>query len=162
MVDVADLEFEANVPEAVRRLHETVDLLFVVSNQPDVARGTQTREANEALNAAIARALPIRKFYTCYHDDADRCSCRKPLPGLLTAAAEEFAVDLRASFLVGDRWRDVDAGAAAGCTTIFIDRKYDERPPSNSPDFTFASTDEAVAALCDALLRGDALQLGEV
>jgi D-glycero-D-manno-heptose 1,7-bisphosphate phosphatase len=158
----SELEFEPGVRESLLRLRESVDSIFVVSNQPDVARGTQTRAANELLNERIASELPIKKFYTCYHDDADRCDCRKPLPGLLRRAADEFGIDLSASYLVGDRWRDIDAGAAAGCQTILIDRGYQERAPSNAPDKTFSTTAEAIESLLDELRRENAVVMGEL
>jgi D-glycero-D-manno-heptose 1,7-bisphosphate phosphatase len=119
-------------------------LLFVVTNQPDVARGTQTREVVQAINDAIGAALPIDGFLVCWHDDADGCECRKPRPGLILEAARRYRVDLRHSFLVGDRWRDVDAGAAAGCRTVLIDRHYRERSPQHPPDFRAASLHSAV------------------
>ena len=66
----------------------------------------------------------------CFHDAEDDCPCRKPRPGMLLAAAREAGIDLSASFMVGDRWRDIEAGRNAGCKTLFIDRNYDERQPS--------------------------------
>jgi D-glycero-D-manno-heptose 1,7-bisphosphate phosphatase len=71
--------------------------------------------------------LPVDEIRTCYHDDADQCSCRKPAPGMLLEAALTHDLDLSASFMVGDRWRDVEAGFGAGCRTVFLDRGYRER-----------------------------------
>jgi D-glycero-D-manno-heptose 1,7-bisphosphate phosphatase len=116
--------------------------LIVVTNQPDVARGTQTREAVETMHAALAAALPVDEFLVCYHDDQDGCTCRKPLPGMLLQAAQG-GVELAASFLVGDRWRDMDAGCAAGVRTIFIDHGYRERQPATAPDVRVTSLAEA-------------------
>ena len=98
----------------------------------------------EELNAALGAALPVDKFYVCSHDDADRCGCRKPKPGLLFEAAAGRNIDLRRSFLIGDRWRDIDAGAAAGCRTVLIDYRYDERGPDHEPDHRAASLHDAV------------------
>ncbi|HUI76380.1 MAG TPA: HAD family hydrolase [Bryobacteraceae bacterium] len=109
-------------------------LLIVVTNQPEVARGTQSRQAVEEINSAMARQLPLDAFYTCWHDDPDACPCRKPKPGLLTEAAATWGIDLGWSYLVGDRWRDIDAGAAAGCKTVLIDYHYRERAPDHEPD----------------------------
>jgi D-glycero-D-manno-heptose 1,7-bisphosphate phosphatase len=62
----------------------------------------------------------------CYHDDNDGCNCRKPSPGMLIEAARELDIDLGASFLVGDRWRDIEAARRAGCRPIFVDHAYAE------------------------------------
>jgi D-glycero-D-manno-heptose 1,7-bisphosphate phosphatase len=129
---------------ALARLKDAGFLLIVVTNQPDVARGTQTREVVEAMHTAIAAALPVDAFYTCYHDDPDRCECRKPKPGLLLEAARCHDIDLPRSFLVGDRWRDIDAGHAAGCHTVLIDRQYAEKSPRVPPDYRASSLTEAV------------------
>ncbi|HLK47125.1 MAG TPA: HAD-IIIA family hydrolase [Bryobacteraceae bacterium] len=126
-------------------------LLLVVTNQPDIARGTQSRAIVEAQNAAIAAQLPIDEFFVCWHDDPDNCSCRKPKPGLLLEAAARYPIVLRASFMIGDRWRDIDAGAAAGVRTILIDRHYRERPPAHEPDFRADSLQSAA----DWILKQD-------
>lgn len=118
--------------------------LFVVSNQPDIARGTQDRAVVERMNAALAEALPIDEAFTCFHDDQDDCDCRKPKPGLILQAAERHGVDLDASFMIGDRWRDVAAGQRAGVRTVFIDYQYDERQPDPPADKTVSNLDEAV------------------
>jgi len=127
--DVAEVEVLPGVVEALRRLKEAGYVLIVVSNQPDVARGATPRETVEAINSYLADRLPIDRFIMCYHDNNDGCTCRKPRPGMLLAGAREFDIDLAASFMVGDRWRDVEAGVAAGCKTVFIDYGYDEQVP---------------------------------
>ncbi len=114
-----------------------------MTNQPDVARGAQTRATVEALHRELlARGLAIDEFRVCYHDDADDCDCRKPKPGLLLAAAEEEGLDLASSYLVGDRWRDIEAGKSAGCATVFIDYGYAERERSQ-PHTRVRSLNEA-------------------
>jgi D-glycero-D-manno-heptose 1,7-bisphosphate phosphatase len=142
-----EFELESEAREGLARLCAFIPELFVVSNQPDVARGTLSREAAEAMNAQVVRELPIVSSYICYHDDPDRCSCRKPRPGLLERAADEHGLDLRRSYLVGDRWRDIDAGAVAGCTTILIDRNYDEKAPLHEPDYRVATLADAVETI---------------
>jgi D-glycero-D-manno-heptose 1,7-bisphosphate phosphatase len=114
----------------------------VVTNQPDVARGTCSRDGVEAIHAHLKAALGLDAVLTCFHDDADACRCRKPAPGLLLEAAQELRIDLDSSFMVGDRWRDMEAGRRAGCTTFFIDWGYTERPP-DSYDYRVASLAEA-------------------
>src|SRR3990172_4574930 len=129
--NLSELEILPGVPEALASLRAEGFRLVVVTNQPDVARGTQTREAVEGLHAALRKRLPLDEFRICYHDDADRCACRKPAPGLLLQAAHELELDLASCFMVGDRWRDIEAGQRAGCATVFIDYGYAERQPES-------------------------------
>jgi D-glycero-D-manno-heptose 1,7-bisphosphate phosphatase len=117
--------------------------LIVITNQPDVARGQQPRAAVEAIHQELASTLPIDDIFVCYHDDADDCACRKPLPGLLLEAQRKHNIDLSRSFFVGDRWRDIDAGHAAGCKTVLIDYGYSERAPAQPPEATVRSLREA-------------------
>jgi transaldolase len=107
---LAELEIPPDAPAALGALRTAGFLLVCVTNQPDVARGTQTRDVVEAINAALLAALPLRDIRVCYHDDPELCPCRKPRPGLLLDAAAEHRIDLRASFMIGDRWKDVEAG----------------------------------------------------
>jgi D-glycero-D-manno-heptose 1,7-bisphosphate phosphatase len=100
--------------------------LFVVSNQPDVARGLLAPSVVDAISAQILALLPIERVLTCPHDDHDACACRKPKPGLLHELAQSEKLDLSRSFLVGDSWKDVRAGHDAGCTTILLQRDYNQ------------------------------------
>jgi D-glycero-D-manno-heptose 1,7-bisphosphate phosphatase len=143
---VAEVEILPGVVEALGGLKEAGFVLIVVSNQPDVARGTTPRVTVEAINAHLADRLPIDRFIMCYHDSSDGCDCRKPSPGMLFAGAREFDVDLSSSYMVGDRWRDVEAGITAGCKTIFIDYGYDEKHPQ-SFDFRVSSMREAAITI---------------
>jgi D-glycero-D-manno-heptose 1,7-bisphosphate phosphatase len=140
---VDELEILPGVPEALARLRAAGYALVVVTNQPDVARGKVTRESVEAIHRRMAETLPLDAFYVCYHDDADRCACRKPRPGMLVEAANARGLDLAKSFMVGDRWRDIEAGVAAGCRTIFVDHGYVERRPDR---FDFRADSLASAA----------------
>src|SRR5207237_9292861 len=92
-----------------------------------IARGPQTAAAVDAIHDALRRRVHLDAVYVCPHDDGDRCHCRKPEPGLLLDAAGVHDVDLRASYMVGDRWRDIEAGRRAGCRTILVENGYDER-----------------------------------
>ena len=121
-----ELEILPGVPEALGQLRTAGFRLIVVTNQPDVARGRQTRKMVEAIHAVLQDRLAFDGLHVCYHDNADQCNCRKPAPGMLIAAAQEQNIDLAASFMVGDRWGDIEAGRRAGCTTILIDYEYAE------------------------------------
>ena len=149
----AELQILPGTAEALLRLKNHEFLLLVVTNQPDVARGSQTREAVEEIGRRLRAELPLDDIFTCYHDDADGCDCRKPRPGLVTRAAQQYGIDLSRSFLAGDRWRDIDAGASAGCRTVWIDRGYTERSPSSAPDMTVRSLPEAVDWILENLME---------
>lgn len=125
----AELVILDGVAGALRELKHAGFALVVVTNQPDVARGTQRRDVIDAMHARLQGELPLDAVYCCFHDDADHCACRKPAPGLLLDAARDLDLDVSASFIVGDRWRDIEAGTAAGCRTIFVDYGYAERQP---------------------------------
>jgi len=112
--------------EALKRLREHGFHLVMATNQPDVARGRLTREQVDAMNEYLASELPLDEIEVCPHGDADRCECRKPKPGLLLQAAKRDGIDLSQSFMVGDRYRDVEAGHSAGCRTILMGGGYGE------------------------------------
>jgi D-glycero-D-manno-heptose 1,7-bisphosphate phosphatase len=141
----AQLEISPGAPEALAALREAGFLLYVVTNQPDVARGVQTQAGVEEIHRAMREMLPVDGFYICYHDDRDHCACRKPKPGMLLAAAAEHGISLDESFLVGDRWRDVEAGQRAGVRTVWLDSGYQERAPATTPDARVTSIGEAAA-----------------
>ena len=128
---VAETEILPGVLEALQRLKGAGFVLIVVSNQPDVARGTTSVEVVEAINAYLWEYLPVDRFIMCYHDSGDNCNCRKPRSGMLLAGAEEFGIDLKSSYMVGDRWRDVMAGIGAECKTVYIDYGYSEKQPES-------------------------------
>ncbi len=138
-----DFELLPGVESAILALRQTGFLIIVVTNQPDVATGIQRREVVEAMHGKLLSAGLCDDVKACYHTDADGCGCRKPKPGMLLDAAREWQIDLQRSFMVGDRWRDVAAGKAAGCFTFFIDYKYQEQS-ADKPDTVVASLAEAV------------------
>ncbi len=138
------------VVEACRKLKQADFLLVVATNQPDVGRGTLKRAVVESIHAHMRRTLPLDRVEVCYHPGKgdSKCDCRKPQPGMLHRAARALNIDLHQSWMVGDRWRDIDCGNAAGCHTVLIDYGYDE-PLKQQPDFRAASLAEAA----DIILR---------
>jgi len=138
-----ELELLPGVSEALHELKSHGYELLVVTNQPDVGRGKQSREALEAMHKALATSLPVDDILVCCHTDEDKCDCRKPLPGMLLEAGRRHNIDMASSFMVGDRWRDIEAGYNAGCKTILIDYGYSERPPDRVPDLRVGSLREA-------------------
>jgi len=133
---------------ALKRLDEAGYVLVGVTNQPDVARGTQSRQTVEAINAVLISQLPLREIFVCYHDDLDGCKCRKPKPGLIFQAAEKYGLDLARSWMVGDRWKDIAAGHAAGLKTIFVDDHYAEAYCGPRPDFSV----QDIGSIADIIL----------
>ena len=153
------------VPQALRRLARAGFRLVVATNQPVIARGLLAEAELEILHAAIAAQLagagapPLDRFYFCpHHPKATlpayrvNCDCRKPRPGLLLRAAEELGLNLRASFMIGDRMSDIAAGAAAGCRAVLVQTGKHREPPIQTaeppdpllkPDWTCADLSAA-------------------
>ncbi len=122
--DRTEFELVPNARGPVKRLRDAGFLVFVVTNQPDLARGKLPRAELVAMNAEVRARLPIDDLRVCPHDDADACDCRKPRPGMLHVLARRWDVELAESYLIGDSWKDVEAGRAAGCQTILLRRVY--------------------------------------
>ncbi len=135
-MSLGDFEILPGVPEACAKLKAAGFLLVVATNQPDVGRGIVSRELVEAMNAQMEKVIPLDRIEICFHPGrgASDCDCRKPKPGMLLNAAKALGIDLAQSWMVGDRWRDIDCGHAAGCRTILIDYQYDEAL-RQAPDF---------------------------
>jgi D-glycero-D-manno-heptose 1,7-bisphosphate phosphatase len=146
---VEELTIYPEAPDCLQRLRQAGFLTIVVTNQPDVARGTQTRAAVDAINRRLESLMPIDDLLVCDHD-GNGCHCRKPKPGMLTDAARKHGIDLGASYMVGDRYKDIEAGQRAGCAvSIWIDHgNRGERAPE-PPYERAASLGEAT----DRILR---------
>lgn len=126
-------------------------LVIIATNQPDVGRGTMARSTVEAIHDSMRRDLPLDDIEVCYDPGQGQPSAfRKPAPGMLLHAAEKHGIDLPSSIMVGDRWRDVACGKAAGCRTIFIDYDYDEEM-KEVPDITVPSLSAAIPVLLPLL-----------
>lgn len=124
-----DLVILPGVAPALQRLRSAGFLNIVVTNQPDVATGRQSRATVNGMHEHLRRELALDAIKVCFHADADACACRKPRPGMLLEATRELGISLSDSYMVGDRWRDVAAGQAAGCRCLFIDYGYAEARP---------------------------------
>jgi D-glycero-D-manno-heptose 1,7-bisphosphate phosphatase len=128
----AELEILPGVAESLLRLRAAGLLNIVVTNQPDVGMGIQQRSVVEEMHSRLRQELAVDSIMTCFHVDADNCPCRKPRPGMLISASMDYGIDLAKSYMIGDRWRDVEAGQAAGCRApFFVDYGYSERRPAN-------------------------------
>ena len=144
---VEEFELLPGVAEACARLHGAGFVLVIATNQPDVGRGQLAQETVEEMHRIMRDQLPIDRVEVCYDAGGSQSSeFRKPKPGMLLRAAREMDIDLAESFMVGDRWRDIDCGYAAGCKTIFIDRGYDESL-QQQPDFIAADLPGAASLI---------------
>ena len=139
---IKEFKLLPKVAQAVKDLRRAGFLVIVATNQPDVGAGKQSRASVEKIHARLRRTVVLDGFKVCYHTDEDACDCRKPKPGMLLEAASELKIDLKHSFMVGDRWRDIEAGKSAGCRTVWIRSQYKERPVEN-PDAVGDSLYEA-------------------
>lgn len=147
-----EFEILPGVSQAVEGLRNAGLTIIVVTNQPDVGAGRQTRNVVEAMHDKMCAEIAVDAVKVCYHIEADGCDCRKPLPGMLLSAAKELDISLGESFMVGDRWRDIDAGHAAGCRTYFIDQGYDESL-RQTPDHFVADLPEAARHILSMTLK---------
>ena len=119
-----DFRFMPGIHELVKMLRAEEFKLIVVTNQPDAVHGGVERETIERMHQRVYEVLEVEKIYACFHVDSDGCECRKPKPGMLLEAAKDFHIELAQSFVIGDTWRDMEAGKAAGCTTILLSNGY--------------------------------------
>ena len=142
--DLSEFVITYGARAALEKLKREGFLLIVVTNQPDVARGKANRADVEKINAELAAILPLDAIEVCEHDDIEQCDCRKPKPGMILRASKRFGMDLAGSFMVGDRWRDIEAGQRAGCRTILIGDGYGETFP-RAPTITLASLPRAAS-----------------
>ena len=129
--NVEGIELLPGVGEALARLAAKGFLLVLISNQSGVGRGYYSREMVDAQHVRLSELLAnfsvaFDSIEICPHAPWDNCSCRKPKPGLLKQAASNLQIDLRRSFMVGDKESDVMAGKQAGCQTIFLGEICDQ------------------------------------
>ena len=140
---VQDFRILPGVREACETLRSIGFRTVVVTNQPEVGRGSMTQASVEEMHRKLRELVPIDRIEVCYDPGRGAPSAfRKPAPGMLLRAANELNLDLARSFMIGDRWRDIDSGHAVGCKTILIDYGYDEelsKPPHyRAPDLSSA------------------------
>lgn len=124
-----EVEIIEDVKECIIRLEKLEFQIVVVTNQPDIARKKTSLSRVNEIHDLIKKATGIKNFFICPHDDRDSCQCRKPKSGLLVQAAKLLKIDLERSYIIGDRWKDIEAGQNVGCKGIFINRNYSEKPP---------------------------------
>ena len=149
-LSLAEFKIADDAEEALRALRAAGYLLIVVTNQPEVSRGIQKRVRIDAMHAHLMSTLPLDDIRVCFHDTPDRCRCRKPEPGLLNQAGEDWGVRMEGSFMIGDRDKDIEAGRSAGCKTILLRQEYN-RECRDEPDHCVGSLIEAAHAIIATL-----------
>ena len=142
--NVKELRFTKDIIQICKFLKKDY-LLFMITNQPDFIRRNNTKKNIIEINKFVKKKLNLSKVFVCFCEK-DSCPNRKPNPGMIRKASKLFNLSLKNSYVIGDRWRDIGAGKKAGCKTIFIDRKYNEKNPYKS-DFSVNSTDKILKIL---------------
>lgn len=151
-VSLNDFELLPGVGEAIESLKRAEFRIIVATNQPGVATGVQEQSVVESMNSLISKSFDIDDINVCYHIDEDACKCRKPKPGMLLESAAKLSIDLADSYMVGDRWRDVEAGKAAGCRTILLENGYSDIR-SEKPDAVAGTLLDASKVILSGRLR---------
>lgn len=126
-----DFELVDGIKDILERFRVRGLLNIIVTNQPDIARGLMKKEELQKMHSLIRENLPVDDIFICPHDDADNCNCRKPKAGMFFEAAKKWNIDLNESFIIGDSWKDIEAGRNAGCTTVLIDSPYNKQIDSD-------------------------------
>ena len=126
-----ELKILPSVKQSILRLKKLNFICLLVTNQPNVTRGKIGKGTVIKMNNFLKKKIQLDDIFVCYHDDKDNCNCRKPKPGLLLKAGKKWNVDYKQSFMIGDRWRDIQAGKNAGCKTIYLDYNYKDIKPKN-------------------------------
>ncbi len=139
---INDLIIPKKLKKNLLKLRKLNFLLIMITNQPDVARGTRKKNDVDEINNYLKNYLNLDDVYCCYHDDLDDCICRKPKDGMIKMAKKKWNINLSKSFLVGDRWKDIKCGINAGVKTFLIEKKYDEQ--RIEPDFSVSNFDEII------------------
>lgn len=140
---ISSVKFYSGVKKLINILKLKGFLVICITNQPDPARENRTNEKEIKINDFIKKKSKLDHLLTCWHPFDNQCECRKPKPGLIFYAQKKFNLNLKKSFFVGDRWRDINAGYSAGCQTLFISRGYSEKL-RRQPNRKFFSSRDAL------------------
>ena len=125
--NLEEFKLKDGVENPLKKLKELGFLLFIISNQPDIARGNVKKGTTEKINKILYEKFPIKEIRICPHDDKDNCNCRKPKPGMILDLKEKYDIDLKKSYVIGDSWKDMKIGENAGVKSILIDKKYNKK-----------------------------------
>ena len=147
---LSEFQLEPDIDAPLQRLQAVGLRLFVITNQPDIARGLLDTQMLNRINRQVMTRLPIEAIEVCPHEDRNDCRCRKPKPGMLTTVANRAGIELGESFVIGDSWRDMQAARAAGCAAIILDRAYNR---NDDADYRVANLGEAARLILGTLTR---------
>ena len=120
-------ELLPNIEKYLKKIHSLGFLTIIITNQPDISTNHINENLLNEFHDIIKNKMPITDIYVCKYIDTDDCYCRKPKPGLILTAAKKYKINLKKSYFIGDRWKDIDAANKAGCHSIFIDYGYKEK-----------------------------------
>jgi D-glycero-D-manno-heptose 1,7-bisphosphate phosphatase len=148
--NISEIVIENRIADVLELSKKANFLNVVVTNQPDVSRGYLSLENLQQVHNFLMNHLPcIDAIIVCIHDSSEGCACRKPSDGMLRMAAQEFNIDFSKSFMIGDRWVDIEAGRRAGVKTVLVERQYSWRPTGSgaapddlAPDFCVTEIDQ--------------------
>ena len=122
---------ELIIPDEVKsgiiKLKKEKFILIMITNQPDISRGKTNITKVKEINEYVKNMLGLDDIFMCIHDDVDNCKGRKPNPGMIFDAKSKWNIDLQKSFLIGDRWKDIQAGKNAGIGTFLLEHNYEEK-----------------------------------
>ena len=122
----SELKFFPDAWDALDRLRVAGFLTIMVTNQPDVAHGYMSEDEWQKIHKTVVDTLFLDDFYMCRHRSEDHCPFKKPFPLMLQSAADKWGINLSESYMIGDTDTDMKAGKAAGCTTIILNRPYNQ------------------------------------
>lgn len=147
---IEDFEVYPDVVEGMKLLSKTDYKLIIISNQAGIAKKLYAEKDTEMFNEHLKKFIiendgRIDCIYYCPHQPQDSCDCRKPGTGMLIKAKNDFNLDLKKSFVIGDQMTDIEMGKRAGCKTILIKTGYggDDKKIDVKPDFTAENLLEA-------------------
>ena len=129
-----ELKLIPNIKKVTLSLKKRGFLLIMITNQPDYLRKKNSKKNILQINYYLKKKLFLDDVFVCFHDDSSKCVCRKPKPGMLFKAKKKHKINLKKSYIIGDRWRDIEAGKKAKCKTILLDHNYKEKIKIK-PDF---------------------------
>ena len=124
--EMVEFRLIKNIKKPLKYLRQMGFHLFIVTNQPDIAKGILKFSTVKKMNDIVMNELPIDEIMVCPHIDSDICNCRKPKPGMILTLGKKWGINLEDSFLIGDNWKDIESGETAGCRTILIDKFYNK------------------------------------
>jgi D-glycero-D-manno-heptose 1,7-bisphosphate phosphatase len=127
-IKLSELIIDEDAADVIKYLRSKNFLIIVVTNQPDVKRKKVSKDFIISIHKILKKKLKYDDLYVCYEDN-NNSFYRKPKPGMLFSAKKKWSIDLKRSFLIGDRSKDIKAGLSARVRTIFLDNGYQEKKP---------------------------------